>query len=71
MDGLAGRYKVVEVPIGFVSDHLETRYDMDVVHREYARALGLGFFRIPSLNTYGPFISALATILERALGGTT
>jgi protoporphyrin/coproporphyrin ferrochelatase len=68
--GLAGKAsRVVEVPIGFVSDHLETRYDMDVVHQEYARSLGLGFSRIPSLNTYGPFISALAVILEKALGG--
>lgn len=71
MDRLAGRAPgIVEVPIGFVADHLETRYDMDVVHREYAAALGLGFFRIPSLNAYPPFISALAVILEKALGGT-
>jgi ferrochelatase len=70
LDGLPGRFPgVVEVPLGFVADHLETKYDMDVLHREHARSLGLGFSRIPSLNTYGPFISAMAVILEKALGG--
>lgn len=70
LDGLVGRFReVVEVPVGFVADHLETRYDMDIVHREYARSLGLDFSRVPSLNTYAPFISALAVILEKALGG--
>jgi protoporphyrin/coproporphyrin ferrochelatase len=70
LDSVAHRVpRVIEVPIGFVSDHLETRYDMDVLHRDYARALGLEFFRFPSLNTYGPFIEALAVILERSLGG--
>ncbi len=69
LDRLQGSVsRVIEVPIGFVSDHLETRYDMDVVHRAYALALGLEFSRIPSLNTYGPFITALAAILEKSLG---
>jgi protoporphyrin/coproporphyrin ferrochelatase len=59
--------KVVEVPIGFVSDHLETLYDMDVVHRGYALSKGLSFTRTPSLNTYPPFIALLKTVLEKNL----
>jgi protoporphyrin/coproporphyrin ferrochelatase len=58
---------LVEVPIGFVSDHLETLYDMDIVHREYAHSRGLSFSRASSLNTYPPFITALKAILERGL----
>jgi ferrochelatase len=69
LDGLQGLVsRVVEVPIGFVSDHLETRYDMDIIHRQHALALGLQFSRVPSLNTYKPFIAALAVILEKSLG---
>ncbi len=69
IDSLAGRVKkVVEIPIGFVSDHLETWYDMDIVHRAYATTLGFEFLRISSLNTYDKFIAALARILEKALG---
>ena len=68
MDGLVGKVSsLVEVPIGFVSDHLETLYDMDVLHREHAASRGFEFSRIPSLNTYRPFIRALKTILERHL----
>jgi ferrochelatase len=59
--------RLVEVPIGFVADHLETLYDIDVLHREYALSKGLLFSRIPSLNTYPPFITALRTILEKGL----
>ncbi len=70
MDALAGKASsLVEVPIGFVSDHLETLYDMDVLHRERAASKGFEFSRIPSLNTYRPFILALKTILERHLEG--
>jgi ferrochelatase len=68
MDGVGKRgARLVEIPIGFVSDHLETLYDIDVLHREYALAKGLLFSRIPSLNTYPPFITALRTILEKRL----
>ncbi len=68
MDSLVGKVSsLVEVPIGFVSDHLETLYDMDVLHRDHAASRGFEFSRIPSLNTYRPFIRALKAILERHL----
>lgn len=63
-----GNWKyLVEVPIGFVSDHLETLYDMDITHRSYAEAKGLRFSRVSSLNTYAPYITALRSILLRSL----
>lgn len=68
VDSLTGKVSsLVEIPVGFVSDHLETLYDMDLVHRAYAEARGFQFSRIPSLNTYPPFIGALKTILEKHL----
>ncbi len=58
---------VLVVPIGFVSDHIETLYDIDIAQRKYADSLGLNFHRSVSLNTSGMFIRALAAaVLEKA-----
>ena len=69
MDGAAkSASAVIEAPVGFVSDHLETLYDIDIVHAGHARSLGLAFSRVPSLNTYPPFMAALKAILMERLG---
>jgi ferrochelatase len=58
---------VLVVPIGFVADHLEILYDIDVEAQEFAKAHGLHLRRTESLNTSQTFISALADIaLTRA-----
>ncbi len=57
---------ILEVPIGFTCDHLETLYDIDIVHRKYATGLGLIFERVSSLNTSPLFIKALADIVKKA-----
>jgi len=58
---------VLVVPIGFVADHLEILYDIDVEAQEFAKAHGLNLRRTESLNTSQTFISALADIaLTRA-----
>jgi ferrochelatase len=63
-----GGYKsVLEVPIGFTCDHMETLYDIDIVHRAHAKKLGLNFERAESLNTSPHFIEALADIVRRAV----
>ncbi len=59
---------VLIVPIGFVSDHLEILYDLDIEAQLYARNCGLTLKRTESLNTSQTFISALMYIVrERAL----
>ena len=57
---------VLEVPLGFTCDHLETLYDIDIVHRRHAEGLGLAFERAESLNTSPIFIKALADIVRKA-----
>jgi ferrochelatase len=58
---------VIAVPIGFVADHLEILYDIDVEAQEVARKLGQNLKRTQSLNTNPTFVAALADIvLERA-----
>jgi ferrochelatase len=56
--------EVLLVPIGFVSDHIEILYDIDILYRSRAESLGMILKRSPSLNFSEPFIEALATIVE-------
>lgn len=63
---LSGKAKtVVADPLGFVSDHLEVLYDLDIEARRQTESLGLEFLRVPSLNTHPLLIEALAgAVLE-------
>jgi ferrochelatase len=63
----AGKKEILAVPISFVSDHIETLYEIDLLFGDEARALGLDFRRAPSLNLEPTFIEALATMVERRL----
>jgi protoporphyrin/coproporphyrin ferrochelatase len=58
---------VLVCPVGFVSDHLEIRWDIDVEAQERARELGMSLRRIEMPNADPAFISTLAQIVERAL----
>jgi protoporphyrin/coproporphyrin ferrochelatase len=58
---------VLVCPVGFVSDHLEILWDLDVEAREKAAELGLGFSRIDSLNDDPSFIAALADLVRQTL----
>lgn len=53
-------------PCGFVSDHLEVLYDLDIQAREHALAMGMHVERTPSLNADPHFIAVLADLVEGA-----
>ena len=59
-----GVRKILVVPIGFVSDHIEILYDIDILYREKAKFLGMKLRRTVSLNFSEKFIEALSTIVE-------
>ncbi|HWF58574.1 MAG TPA: ferrochelatase [Candidatus Dormibacteraeota bacterium] len=63
----SGATEVLVVPVQFVSDHLETLYDIDVAAAEQARAVGLRFHRIAMPNADELFIAALAEVVEREM----
>ena len=63
----AGVDDVLVCPVGFVSDHLEIRWDIDVEAQERARELGLRLERIEMPNADPAFVRALAAIVRRAL----
>ncbi len=62
-----GMLGVLVIPVGFVSDHVETLYDIDILYRDKAKELGLTFARSPSLNTSAYFIKALKETVEQYL----
>ena len=62
-----GVQKVLVAPVGFVSDHLEILWDIDVEAREKADALGLKLDRIESLNDDPAFVRALALLVQGVL----
>ncbi len=56
--------RVLVCPIGFVADHLEVLYDLDVEAQRFARDRGLELRRTASLNDRHDFIAALAEIVN-------
>ena len=60
-----GCRRVLVVPVGFVCDHSEILYDIDIQASERARDLGIELVRSPSLNASATFIDALADIVRR------
>jgi ferrochelatase len=61
------RDNVLVCPVGFVSDHLEIRWDIDTEAQETARELGMRVDRIEMPNADPRFIEVLAGIVRRAL----
>jgi len=61
-----GVHAVLVAPVGFVSDHLEILWDLDVEAVEKAQELGLQLARVDSLNDDPTFVRALAGVVERA-----
>ena len=60
---------VLLVPIGFVCDHVEVLYDLDVEARQVARKWKMDFYRAETVNDHPRFIRALADVVRQALQG--
>ena len=58
---------VLVCPVGFVSDHLEIRWDIDVEAQERAGELGMTLRRIEMPNADHEFVRALAALVQGAL----
>jgi ferrochelatase len=67
--GKRGIDDVLVVPISFVSEHIETLYELDILYKKVAKEAGIdNFRRVPALNSDPTFIRALAEIVESTLG---
>lgn len=68
LDRLAaeGCKNILMVPISFVSDHVETLYEIDMLYREQAKSLGMRLERTESLNTRPDFVTGLKELVVEA-----
>jgi len=62
-----GHNGVVIAPVGFVCDHVEVLYDIDISFRQFANAQELKLWRPESLNTSATFVAALAKLAATRL----
>ena len=65
--GREGVRELVVVPVSFVSDHIETLYEIDILYKRLAGEAGMDMRRVASLNTEPAFIRALEDLVHTAL----
>lgn len=69
-EALAGVKDVVVAPIGFISDHMEVKFDLDTQARELAESLGVNMVRAATVGTHPKFIAMIRELIQERLGGT-
>jgi ferrochelatase len=62
-----GVSEVVLCPVGFVADHVEVLFDIDILFRQYAVQRGIALLRPESLNDSPAYTAALAAVVGHAL----
>ena len=60
-----GKKHLLAVPIAFVSDHVETLFELDIEYGHLAKQKGISFKRVESLNDNPVFIEALAELVHK------
>jgi ferrochelatase len=65
-----GSRDVVVAPIGFISDHMEVRFDLDTQAREHAARLGLNMVRAKTVGTHPRFIRMIRELIEERMVGS-
>ncbi len=60
-----GARDVVVVPVGFVCDHVEVLYDLDVEAKAVAESCAIGFHRAAAANDHPAFVAMLADLVRR------
>lgn len=63
-EAAAGTRDIVAVPIGFLCDHVEVLFDLDIEAKQAAAAAGVRWHRVPTVQCRPPFIEALADAVE-------
>jgi len=61
-----GKKNILLCPIGFVTEHVEILYDVDIVYQNLAKSLGVHLERIEMLNTAPQMVDGLAMLVRQA-----
>lgn len=62
-------HDVVVAPIGFLSDHLEVLYDLDIRAQQVCQSLDMNMFRAATVGSHPLFLAALGDLIEERLTG--
>lgn len=65
----AGVKDVVVAPIGFISDHMEVKFDLDTQAQELAESLGIHMVRAATVGTHPKFVAMIRELIEERLSG--
>lgn len=60
-----GQKNIISCPIGFVCEHVEVLYDIDIVYQKLAKSLGVRLERIEMVHTAPQMITGLAELIRR------
>ncbi|MEC8974857.1 MAG: ferrochelatase [Actinomycetota bacterium] len=60
---------IVVVPIGFLSDHMEVKFDLDTQAAKQSEKKGITMFRVPTVGIHQTFISMIRELIEEAING--
>jgi len=60
-----GQKNIISCPIGFVCEHVEILYDIDIVYQNLARSLGIRLERIEMVHTAPQMIAGLAELIRK------
>jgi ferrochelatase len=63
----SGAEDIIMVPIGFISDHLEVLFDLDVEAQNRAHELGMNVIRVPTVGTDPVFVAMIRELIEERL----
>lgn len=64
-----GVTEVTLMPLGFVSDHMEVKFDLDHQAADTAARLGISLRRAPSVGTHPAFVAGLRELVEEKIAG--
>ncbi|MBI3015456.1 MAG: ferrochelatase [Candidatus Tectomicrobia bacterium] len=62
-----GTKDVLVIPVGFVADHVEVLYDLDIQAKEIAESLGLNYVRAKTVGEHPAFIRMMASVVAQNL----
>lgn len=62
-----GVRNILVVPVSFVSDHIETLYEIDVLYKKFAENIGVTLKRTASLNTHPLFVNVLKDLVQNGI----
>ena len=66
-----GQREIVWAPFGFLADHVETLYDLDIEAQAIAKELSLSLVRVPALNLHPGLTAALGAVAIRSISAAS